>query len=386
MRVLFKLRLNKKDRAAIATIYCRIKVDGIHANDFSTFHKVFPKEWDSKKQRVVGRSLQANDINMMLDQLRSDITRLFLAEPELSAQELADLYTGKKVKTYSFADLVDNFDQHCQKVYNNAGTLRTYKTRIENIRTFLKETGYEKLKANRITLGHIDEFVDSMKEAGKDHNYIIRHTQVLKNVTEAAARKEIIKVDPLASFKLKKREKKNTDHLTRKQIQTLETTTWRGPLQRVVDLFLFSCYTGLHYEDSQTLQASEVGEGIDGRMWLFKPRGKYADSQFFPEESVQVVPLHPKALAIIQKYGGVEQLPKISNVRYNDYLKQVQFIAEIKINLTVKIARKTFTDLMLNELGISEETVATMLGHKSTRHVRHYGRADERRVAKEVQW
>lgn len=39
---------------------------------------------------------------------------------------------------------------------------------------------------------------------------------------------------------------------------------------------------------------------------------------------------------------------------------------------------------MLNELLVSEESVAAMLGHSSTKHVKHYGKAGEERVAKEV--
>ncbi|WP_460995152.1 tyrosine-type recombinase/integrase [Spirosoma harenae] len=96
------------------------------------------------------------------------------------------------------------------------------------------------------------------------------------------------------------------------------------------------------------------------------------------------MPLSPKALAIIEKYGGVEHLPKISNSGFNDWLKQIQHMAGIEVHLSVKVARKTFTDVMLNELGISEESVAAMLGHNTTRHVRYYGKASERRVAKEV--
>ena len=151
-----------------------------------------------------------------------------------------------------------------------------------------------------------------------------------------------------------------------------------------MDLFLFSVCTGLHYEDAQTLVESDIRTGIDGRTWLFKARGKYAESDFFVNESVQRVPLSDKALVLIEKYGGVASLPKISNSGYNDWLKQIQHMAGIKVKLTVKVARKPFTHLMLNELLVSEESVAAMLGHSSTKHVKHYGQAGEERVAREV--
>lgn len=390
MRVLFIKRNNRKDKTAKAAIYCRVKLDGIAANDFSTFVQVEQSEWDADKQRIRGKSLQASDNNLKLSQIQSDLTRLFLqfqaSEDSISAQHLVNLYTGKQKLTYTFSELVDLFEQHIAATYKNKGTKRNYQTRIDNIRLFLADKDMKKLPAERFTLGSADEFVRWAKAKDLDRNYIVRHTQVLKNITEDAVRREILPVDKLAAFVLKKQEKRNIDHLTRSQLTTLETFDWRPELQRIVDLFLFSVYTGLHYEDAQTLVESDLRTGIDGRTWLFKVRGKYAESDFFVNESVQRVPLSAPALALVEKYGGVANLPKISNSGYNDWLKQIQHMAGIKLTLTVKIARKTFTNIMLSELSVSEESVAAMLGHSSTKHVKHYGQAGEERVAREVQY
>lgn len=390
MRILFKIRLNKRDPKARAGIYCRLKIDGIAANDFSTFIQVMPESWDSDKQQIRGNSLRSHDDNEKLKLIHSDITKLYLhfeinKEP-VSAQHLANLYTGKQQLTYTFSQLVDLFEKHVEATYPNKGTKKNYKTRIENIRLYLAEQKLTKLPADRFTLGSADEFVRWCKIRGLDNNYIVRHTQVLKNITQDAVRREILKIDKLSAFTLKKKEKVNTSHLTRSQINDLVTFDWRPEIRRIVDLFLFSIYTGLHYEDAQTLTSSDVREGIDGRSWLFKVRGKYADSEFFVNESIQIVPLSDVALALIAKYGGVENLPKISNAKYNDWLKQIQHMVGIQLKLTVKIARKTFTNVMLNELGVSEESVAAMLGHSSTKHVRYYGKANEERVAREVRY
>ncbi|WP_080239078.1 phage integrase SAM-like domain-containing protein [Spirosoma rigui] len=393
MRVLFKLRRNKRNPNKQAIIYCRIKLDGIHANDFSTDVKVMPSEWDSKNQKITGGSLEVYDNNLKLSQIRSDITRFFLqhqaTHKNLSAQGLADFYTGKYKVNYTFKELVDLFKADVEINYDSKGTRKNYATRLANIDLFLEEKNLHHLPADRFTLGRADEFVRWAKARNLDHEYIIRHTQILKNITEDAVRREILELDPLAVFKLKKRGKVNTKHLEVHEIDSIATYKWRKNLQRIADLFVFSVYTGLHYEDAQTLTADQVRAGIDGRIWIIKPRGKYADSKFFTGEMVQVVPLHPRATAIIEKYStaeGFQGLPKISNSGYNLYLKEIQFILDIKLKLTVRIARKTFTDVMLNELGVSEEAVAAMLGHNTTRHVKHYGRANERRVAKEVKF
>lgn len=388
MRVLFRIRSQKASKATQVFIYCRIKVDGIHANDFSTFIKINREQWDSKSQRVIGKSMDVANHNLRLEQIRNDINRLFLqhqaVDQELTAQHLANIYTGKAKISYTLSELVDLFEQHIKASYDNKGTRRNYGTRIGNIRSFISEKKLTNLPAERINLGLADDFVRWMKAKQRDHNYIVRHTQILKNITEDAVRREILKIDPLASFKLKKRQKTNTAHLTLAQLAELESIRFRPVMQEYVDLFLFSCYTGLHYKDAQTLTEQEIRPGPDGRLWMYKPRGKYAESKFFNEEMIQIVPLHKKALAIIEKYGGVSKLPKRSNAKFNSQLKQIVFENEISFPLTVMIARKTFTDIMLNELNVTENTVAAMLGHCSTRHVHHYGKADQRRVANEM--
>jgi integrase len=388
MRVLFRFHKNKKKPEALGTIYCRVKINGLHANDFSTYVQALPGDWDSSKQRIKGKSLQTHDNNLKLAQIQSDLTRLFLqfqgSQEPVSAHQLAKLYTGKQKRSYTFWELVDEFEKHILATYSNKGTRKNYNSRIQNIRLFLEENDYKRLDSQLFNLGKADEFVRWCKNRKLDHQYIIRHTQILKNITEAAVRNEIHTIDKLATYNLKKQEKVNTDHLTMEELRTIDAFDWRPELRRIADLFLFSCYTGLHYEDAQTILPNEVRTGIDGRLWLFKPRGKYADSQFFSNDSIQIVPLSEQALMLISKYGGVERLPKISNSGYNDWLKQIQHMAGIQTKITVRIARKTFTDLMLNEMCVSEESVAAMLGHNSTRHVKHYGRADERRIAKEV--
>ncbi|GAB4047834.1 phage integrase SAM-like domain-containing protein [Spirosoma litoris] len=312
MRVLFIKRNSRKSQSVKATIYCRIKIDGIPANDFSTYIKVESSEWDSEKQRIKGKSLRANDDNSKLSLIQSDITRLFLqfesANEPVSAQHLADLYTNKQKRTHTFWELVDLFEQHIAATYKNKGTRRNYQTRIDNIKLFLEEKKWKKLAADRFTLGSADEFVRWARKRNLDNNYIVRHTQVLKNITEDAVRREILKLDKLAAFVLKKKEKVNIDHLTRSEINDIATFDWRPEIRRIVDLFLFSVYTGLHYEDAQTLTPNDVRKGVDGRIWLFKVRGKYAESDFFVNESVQVVPLSAPALALIEKYKGVENL------------------------------------------------------------------------------
>lgn len=71
----------------------------------------------------------------------------------------------------------------------------------------------------------------------------------------------------------------------------------------------------------------------------------------------------PEGVEILRKYNN--QLPSISNQRYNGYLKEIQTICGITKNLHTHLFRKTYGTRLLNR-GVRLETVSKCLGHSST--------------------
>ena len=129
-------------------------------------------------------------------------------------------------------------------------------------------------------------------------------------------------------------------------------------LERVKDLFLFQCFTGLSYGDlwgKWEITSTSAGKVITGT------RSKNNQSFFIPLES--------EALELIQKYNG--ELPKYVNEVYNRILKEIAACAGIDKRLTTHTARKTYATIM-NVRGWSRESVADMLGHTSTRTTEMY--------------
>lgn len=147
-------------------------------------------------------------------------------------------------------------------------------------------------------------------------------------------------------------------------------------LARVRDLFLFLCYTGLRYGDSQTLRP-EHRKGND----LYIVTGKN-------RKAIQV-PLHPIAQEIWNRWEGT--IPKISNQKFNTYLREVCQIAEFnasEIVVTYKgsqrvestvprwqliaahtAKRTAVTNLLL--LGLSVEMVCLITGN-TAKTIHHY--------------
>ena len=99
--------------------------------------------------------------------------------------------------------------------------------------------------------------------------------------------------------------------------------------------------------------------------------------------SIISVPILPKAEQILEKYKG--ELPKISNQRFNSYLKEVADILGIGNKLTHHVDRKTFATTILFYNEVPMEIVSELLGHSRLQVTQqHYVRVVKTKVRNEV--
>lgn len=130
-------------------------------------------------------------------------------------------------------------------------------------------------------------------------------------------------------------------------------------LERVRDLFVFQTYTCLSFTDLVAFKAGQIRYIGDKPVYTSK-RGKTKQEFTFL--------VLPPAMAILRKYDN--QLPLISNVKYNLYLKALAQFAGIGKPLSSHWARHTGATMLLNEGGLDMEIVAKVLGHSSTKITR----------------
>jgi site-specific recombinase XerC len=133
-------------------------------------------------------------------------------------------------------------------------------------------------------------------------------------------------------------------------------------LQKIKDLFIFQCFTGMAYVDMQNFSRTDVSE-MQGMKVIRSSRTK-TDESF-------VALLLPEAERIAEKYSYT--LPQISNQKYNDYLKLLGAGAGIDKPLTSHVARHTFATYLINK-NIPIESISRALGHASIRQTQHYAR------------
>jgi len=95
------------------------------------------------------------------------------------------------------------------------------------------------------------------------------------------------------------------------------------------------------------------------------------------------VPLLPKAKELLKRYNN--ELPVISNQKFNSYLKEIALVVGINKRVTHHTARKTFASTVLLYNDVPMEIVSELLGHSSIKITQsHYAKVVQRSVSKEM--
>ena len=87
---------------------------------------------------------------------------------------------------------------------------------------------------------------------------------------------------------------------------------------------------------------------------------------------------------MIEKYKGIDSeylLPRVSNQKFNSYLKEITDIVGIDKNLTHHVARKTFATTVLLYNNVPMEIVSELLGHSKLNTTQiHYAKVVQSRI------
>lgn len=353
---------------------CRITVNGKKATDFSIKRTVDPDKWDSRSQRLRGKSDSVNEFNTLLDNVRAQLVNIYTIGKgrgvSLSADEVKDIYLGKKDIVCSYVKMTQLYIDELSVKGRTSTTIRKYSRCYKLLNQYLGSN----INVMDIERRHVSGFWKWLKRKNYKNDYCNKVVQSCIGLFRFGIREGFVSTNPFAGYSLEWKKELDVTCLTEEELRAIQETKWSDRLQRVADSFIFMCHTGLHICDYRDIKEEQryFSEGFE---FMKVKRIKTGVESIFPLSAI--------ARAIIEKYGGIDNLPRISGQKSNDYLKLIgEKICTNKV-LTNKIARKTFTDMYLNKYGFSAETVATMLGHTTTRQIRHYGAIREKRIALE---
>lgn len=152
-------------------------------------------------------------------------------------------------------------------------------------------------------------------------------------------------------------------------------------LEKVRDTFVLGCLTGFRFSDYSTVKPEEFRDGM-----LFVTQAKTGGRV--------VVPLRPEARAILEKYEML--MPKLNNVEFNFYIKEVARLAGLdeKVKISFKRANKLVEDIRPKHDWVMSHTcrrsfctnefldgtpitlIMAISGHKTEKAFRKYIKAD----------
>lgn len=193
-----------------------------------------------------------------------------------------------------------------------------------------------------------------------------------------------MKRDPFFGLRFKA-EEVNVDFLSIDELDRIRHKQIDVPrLEKVRDIFVFCCFTGLAFADVSQLTSENIIQDGQGKLWIRKSRQKTKEMCNIPILSV--------AKEILDKYNDYAQtngkgllLPVLSNQKQNAYLKEIADICHIKKKLTTHVARHTAATIVFLANKVSIENVAKILGHANLNMTRHYAKVLDQSIMNDME-
>lgn len=181
---------------------------------------------------------------------------------------------------------------------------------------------------------------------------------------------EKLETNPYDNMRIPRGKSEGIKFLTEEERDRVEALELYGMTEKVRDMFIFSCYTGLAYSDLVKIKKSDVFKQGDD-LCIRDKRVKTGQ--------LYTIVLLPKAAAILRKYDY--NLNLMSNQKCNEQLKIIANMAHIHLNLTMHVGRHTFTTWALTK-GVDISTVSKMLAHSSVAMTEKYAQVLQTSVIK----
>jgi site-specific recombinase XerD len=389
IRFSFFCRSSHENEQGKNPIVLRISFRGERKDIFTGLYCI-KEHWDSPSGLVLKADKTYRTINENLKVILQKATLAFdglkffgvpFTIHELVAKIKGD--ESKPVLLLEYLELALERGKEREGVDISKATFFKYRRSIEHVKEFL-ESHY---RISNISLHKIDiEFLTQYflylrKEKNISHNVVLRYFQFFKSFLLPAIKSGILKRDPFLELKYK-RQQNFVEYLSQEEIDKIaKLDLASADLDRVRDIFLFACYTGLAYVDIKQLKSEHIILDADDTLFIRKPRQKTG------QESI--VPLLSPAIRILKKYSLTGNLRDLgwyisSNQKMNMRLKKIGQLAGITKELHMHLARHTFATTVTLSNGIPLETVSHMLGHASIKQTQHYARIVARKVKKDM--
>lgn len=332
---------------------------------FSTKVYIKPYQWDAKRKAVKNHP-NMESLNQYLSNFIAELEQLEL-EVVHSGKEfsLNDLKEKPETGQTSFSLFMLN---EIKQSNLKPSTMKNHFSTLQVLSSYQAEVSFNDLSYNFLC-----DFEHYLLENKYHRNTIAKHMKHLKRYINLAINKDLFDLHryPFRKYKIKYMESKRS-HLTPEELGQLESLNLKGrrTLQRTLDMFLFSCYTGLRFSDIVSITRDNF-LCIDDKIWLIYSSVKTDVNVRLP----LFLLFDGKALPIYDRYKNspwtLFDMPASSNSNVNKQIRRLCKMANIDKKVSFHTARHTNATLLLYN-GANITTVQKLLGHKSVRTTEIY--------------
>ena len=343
--IIFTLESRKKNGVLITeNVPIRMRVNFASKRiEFTTGYRIDSAKWDTDKQRVKNGcsnklKQSASEINASLLEYYTEIQSIFkrfevedvMPTPEQIKEAFNALHKPvseepkpkKEALPCDFFQVFDDFVEDCGRQNNwTDSTFEKFaavKNHLTNFREGLTFEFFDERGLN--------DYVGYLRDVKEMRNTTIgKQLSFLKWFLRWAFKKGVHQNNAYDSYKpkLKSTQKKiiflTWDELNR--LREFKIPFNKQALERVRDVFLFQCFTGLRYSDVFNLRRSDI-------------KGDHIEVTTVKTSDSLIIELNNHSKAILDKYKDVafendKVLPVITNQKMNDYLKELAEMAGI---------------------------------------------------------
>ncbi|MEP6728251.1 MAG: site-specific integrase [Bacteroidota bacterium] len=385
------IRKSKNREGSSSAVYLRVTVDGKRV-EISTKTNVPKGKWIPGKGRINGSGEEVKRLNagiITFEHRVREIYNRFIEQGKIVTvdnlkNELLGLEYKQRTLLKEFKITVAEMEIRISCGYAK-GTVKNWKVTQGHLEEFL----YGHYRVSDITFKELStKFITDFEFYARTkwacgNNAALKHIERIRKVVKKAISNDWLTKDPFMNF-ASRQTKTHRTFLTQQELNNIINKNFElERLDRVKDIFVFCCYTGLAHTDVEKLTSNNIVVGIDGKKWIHTFRQKTGTKSN--------IPLLPTALRTIEKYStrfddpDVNRLlPVITNIKTNAYLKEIADACGIKKNLTFHMARHTFATTITLSNGVPIETVSQMLGHHKITTTQIYAKVLENKTSEDM--
>ncbi len=306
---------------------------------YSTGEKINPKFWNSENQRAKETRLfkEYPEFNARLndcaEKVRSAYRKILNDGESVTLSNLRKELdtTYKKQEKQQKLDLLGFIEMFIKETtgIRSSGTIKAYQNALNLLKNYCRD------KNCRIDFDSIDmSFYNSytkylIEDLDLAQNTVGNKIKNLKVFMGESYERGLHKNLEFRSRKFKKTtEETDKIYLNLQELETIykHDLTENKKLERVRDLFIIGCFTGLRFSDFIHLSKENIID--DNKVKIRTQKTK----------DTVIIPLHPYVREILEKYEWNIPSP-ISNQKMNKYLKDIGEDAKIKGKIQVRITK-----------------------------------------------